>query len=88
MMKKPDDGSFDYFDPANVAPLVVWLGSSDSRAITGRVFEVAGGKISIADGWRTTTGVDKGARWEVSEIAGAMDQLLAAELPAQKPYGA
>ena len=32
--------------PANVSPLVVWLGSAESRDVTGRVFEVAGGKIS------------------------------------------
>ena len=86
MMKKPDDG-FDYYDPANVAPLVVWLGSEASAAVTGRVFEVEGGKISIADGWRTTEGVDKGARWQVEELSAAMDELLSKESPAQKVYG-
>ena len=86
MMKKPENG-FDHYDPANVAPLVVWLGSEDSAAITGRVFEVEGGKISIADGWRTTKGVDKGARWQPAEIAATMDELLSKEVPAQKVYG-
>lgn len=86
MMKKPEDG-FDHYDPANVAPLVVWLGSAESAAITGRVFEVEGGKISIADGWRSTQGVDKGARWAPAEIAAAIDELLAKEVPAQKVYG-
>lgn len=86
MMKKPEDG-FDYYDPANVAPLVVWLGSEASAAVTGRVFEVEGGKISIADGWRTTEGVDKGARWLVEELSAAMDELLSKESPAQKVYG-
>ena len=88
MMKKPEDGGFDFFDPANVAPLVVWLGSQESSLITGRVFEVQGGKISIADGWRTTEGVDKGARWEPAEIGAAMETLLSREIPAQKVYGA
>ena len=88
MMKKPEDGGFDFFDPANVAPLVVWLGSGESSLITGRVFEVQGGKISIADGWRTTEGVDKGARWQPAEISGAMETLLSKEVPAQKVYGA
>ena len=87
MMKKPEDGGFDYYDPANVAPLVVWLGSEESSEVTGRVFEVEGGKISIANGWKSTEGVDKGARWEPSEVAGAMDELLAKEEPAQKVYG-
>src|SRR5581483_2139538 len=42
-MKKPESG-FDFFDPANVAPLVVWLCSPLSAQVTGRVFEVAGGQ--------------------------------------------
>jgi len=87
MMKKPEDGSFDHFDPANVAPLVVWLGSTASAGVTGRVFEVEGGKISIADGWRSTEPVDKGARWEPAEVGGAIDTLFAREQPAQKVYG-
>src|SRR5690349_23213463 len=44
------DGGFDANDPANIAPLVVWLGSVESREVTGRVFEIEGGMISIADG--------------------------------------
>ena len=87
MMKKPEDG-FDYYDPANVAPLVVWLGSESSKFVTGRVFEVEGGKISIADGWRSTKGIDKGARWEPQEVGGAIDKLLSEEVPPQKVYGA
>lgn len=87
MMRKPEDG-FDYYDPANVAPLVVWLCSAESAGVSGRIFEVEGGKISIADGWRSTAGVDKGTRWEAAEISTAMDELLTKEIPAQKVYGA
>lgn len=86
-MKAPDDGSFDYWAPENVSSLLAWLGSTESKAITGRVFESEGGKISIADGWRTTEGVDKGSRWEPAEVGEAMKQLLAKEVPAQKVYG-
>jgi hypothetical protein len=56
--------------------------------VSGRVFEAEGGKISIADGWRTTHGVDKGAKWEPAEISEAMKELLEKEVPAQKVYGA
>ncbi len=87
MMKKPEEGGFDYYDPANVAPLVVWLGSEQSSHITGRVFEAEGGKISIADGWRSTKPVDKHDKWEPSEIGGAIEELVAREVPAQKVYG-
>ncbi len=86
-MKKPDDGSFDYWSAGNVSPLLVWLGSEHSSHVSGRVFEAEGGKISIADGWRTTAGLDKGGQWHVAEIGDAVAQLLAQEVPAQPVYG-
>lgn len=87
MMKKPEDGGFDHFDPANVAPLVVWLGSTESANVTGRVFEVEGGKISVADGWRSTEGVDKGAKWEPAEVGQGVKAALEKAVPPQKVYG-
>lgn len=86
-MKKPDDGSFDYWAPENVSSLLAWLAAEEAAHVTGRIFESEGGKISIADGWRTTQGVDKGARWEPKEVGEAMKQLLEKEVPAQKVYG-
>ncbi|MBM4266142.1 MAG: SDR family oxidoreductase [Deltaproteobacteria bacterium] len=86
MMKKPDTG-FDAMAPENVSPLVVWLGSADSRDVTGRVFEVAGGKISVADGWRTGPEVDRGARWNPAEVGSAVRDLLAQSAPPQRVYG-
>ncbi|HEY7775659.1 MAG TPA: SDR family oxidoreductase [Kineobactrum sp.] len=86
-MAKPEDDSFDYWAPENVSPLVAYLVSAQSAAITGRVFEAEGGKISIADGWRSTKPVDKGARWEPAEVVGVVAQLLEYEVPAQKVYG-
>lgn len=86
-MAVPEDGSFDYFAPENVSSLLVWLGSVESSDITGRVFESEGGKISIADGWRSTEGIDKGAHWQPAEIGEAIAELLKKEVPAQKVYG-
>ena len=63
-----------------------WLVSAGIKDVTGRVFEAEGGKISIADGWRSTEGVDKGARWAPAE-GDAIAQLLAKEVLAQKVYG-
>ena len=48
MMAAPTDGSFDSMAPENVSPAVVWLGSEQSSHVTGRVFELEGGKIGIA----------------------------------------
>ena len=64
-MQAPEEG-FDPNDPANISPLVVWLGSADSRDVTGRVFEVEGGMISVADGWQhgpRSTAAVVGSRW-------------------------
>ena len=87
MMKKPEDGSFDHYSPANVAPLVVWLGSKYSADCTGRLFEAVGGEISMADGWRSTPSVDKDAKWQAEEIGEAVQVLMSREIPAQKVYG-
>ncbi len=86
-MAKPEDGSFDYFAPENVSSLLVWLGSEASAHVSGRIFEAEGGKISIADGWRTGPVVDKGDRWQPAEVGEAVEKLLSQEIPAQKVYG-
>lgn len=87
MMKKPEDGSFDVFDPANVAPLIVYLASSASGHLTGHCFESFGGKLSIAEGWKTGPINDKGARYEADELQAVIDGLIKITSPAQKVYG-
>ncbi|MBP0637265.1 SDR family oxidoreductase [Cupriavidus sp. AcVe19-6a] len=86
MMKAPE-GGFDYYDPANVAPLVVWLGSADSAQVNGRMFEAAGGMVSVADGWRTGPKADMGGRWQPAELGAAVAGLLAQSQPPQPVYG-
>jgi hypothetical protein len=87
MMKRPEDGSFDVMDPANVAPLVAWLASAEARAVTGRVFEVQGGLVSIADGWRVGAKVDAGRRWEATELGPVVAKLVAEAAVPEKVYG-
>jgi NAD(P)-dependent dehydrogenase (short-subunit alcohol dehydrogenase family) len=87
VVKKPEDGSFDSWDPANVAPLVVWLASTESRHVSGRIFEASGGKISIADGWRAGPVEDKGARWNPNELGPVIEALIERSVPPQKVYG-
>lgn len=87
VMKKPEAG-FDHFAPENVAPLVAWLVSEASQHVSGRLFEVEGGKLSIADGWRRGPERDKGARWLPEEIGEAVDDLIDRATPPQKVYGA
>lgn len=86
VMKKPEDG-FDHFAPENVAPLIAWLVSEDSQHVTGRLFEVEGGKLSLGDGWRRGPERNKGARWLPAEIGGVVNELIDQAVPAQKVYG-
>jgi NAD(P)-dependent dehydrogenase (short-subunit alcohol dehydrogenase family) len=88
MMAAPADGSFDAMAPENVSPLLVWLGSDRSAHVTGRVFEVEGGKVALADGWRHGTPIDKGARWEPAELGDVVDRLVKESAPPEPVYGA
>src|SRR4051812_14466984 len=85
MMRKPEEG-FDAMDPANVSPLVVWLGSPLCD-VSGRVFEIAGGQLSLADGWQHGAVFDKGARYEPAEIGPLVGELLRTGPAAADVYG-
>jgi NAD(P)-dependent dehydrogenase (short-subunit alcohol dehydrogenase family) len=87
MMRKPESG-FDAMAPENVSPLVVWLGSAESRDVSGRVFEVEGGIVGVADGWQHGPRVDKGERWSPAELGQVVRELID-KAPAPTPvYGA
>ncbi len=78
---KPEAGQFDAFAPENVAPLVVWLGSPSSKDVTGRVFNVSGGHISVAEAWHAGPAVDKNDRWEPEELDKVIPDLVAKAQP-------
>jgi NAD(P)-dependent dehydrogenase (short-subunit alcohol dehydrogenase family) len=67
---------FDPFASDNIAPLVVWLGSPEAASVTGRVFGVVGGRITVLEGWREGPSADKGQRWEPEELATVVPDLL------------
>ena len=87
MMKEVDSG-FDAMDPDNISPLVVWLGSAESRDVTGRLFEVEGGVLSVCDGWQHGPRIEKDRRWEPSEVGPALRELIAQAPPPAPVYGA
>jgi len=85
-MKAPDEG-FDENDPANVSPFIAWLASSQSRDITGHVWEVFGGTVTVFDGYRREQTIDIGKRWDAAELGPAVKELLSKAQPLVKVYG-
>lgn len=86
-LQAPDGDAFDAGHPGNVSPLVVWLGSPESREVTGRIFEVKGGLVGVSDGWRDGPTYDKGARWAPDEIGAKVMELVGQAPAPQAVYG-
>jgi NAD(P)-dependent dehydrogenase (short-subunit alcohol dehydrogenase family) len=63
--------------PENVAPLVAWLASSQSAGITGRVFNIGGGRLSVAEGWVAGPGVERDGLFETEELGEIVPGLVA-----------
>jgi NAD(P)-dependent dehydrogenase (short-subunit alcohol dehydrogenase family) len=71
MMSGLTDEQKEELGPDSISPLVVWLGSSQSSGVTGRVFGIFGTKISVAEGWSYGPSIDNGevlAAGELGEI--------------------
>ena len=77
-----EEGGFDAYAPENISPIVVWLGSKEAAGVTGRVFNVSGGKLSIANGWTPGSVQNKEAKWDPSELGPVVEQILAEADPA------
>lgn len=67
------DGQFDAFSPANIAPLVAYLGSANCP-LSGKVLAVQGGAISLLNGWSTADTVETDGPWNPRDLS---DQLKA-----------
>ena len=51
------------------------------------MFNVRGGVISVAEGWRAGPGADKGARWDPAELGEVIPGLVAKAAPNVMPDG-
>jgi NAD(P)-dependent dehydrogenase (short-subunit alcohol dehydrogenase family) len=78
-------GAFDMWAPANVSPLVAYLGTEGCPS-NGRVFFVMGGKISIFHPWELSDTLERTGRWTVAELQTAMiDRLRVDEPVGERP---
>ncbi|WP_061958618.1 SDR family NAD(P)-dependent oxidoreductase [Cupriavidus pauculus] len=77
---------FDYFDPDNVAPFVVWLGSRGCKAPSGSVLGVEGDVIRRYNSWHVGSTVRNDAkRWTFDDIERASDELFKGQDQAFSP---
>jgi NAD(P)-dependent dehydrogenase (short-subunit alcohol dehydrogenase family) len=72
MGQKVGEGEFDNFDPANIAPLVVWLASDDAKDVHGMVFRVGGRSVWVMQGWHSAAQIKAAAKWDVAELGKAL----------------
>lgn len=67
--------------PEQVSPLVAWLASVDSQEVTGRVFDVGGGRIGVAEAWRLGPEVTKEEPWDAADLGAVIPDLVAKAAP-------
>lgn len=69
VVKAPEDGSFDKWDPANISPLVAYLATADCP-FTGGVFHVGGNEVGLYGGWSLAEDdiVATDGRWTVADL--------------------
>ena len=72
---------FDAGSPANISPIVVWLASPEAADITGRVFNVKGGLIGVAETWVAGPAVEQQERWDPAELGSVVPGLVARARP-------
>jgi NAD(P)-dependent dehydrogenase (short-subunit alcohol dehydrogenase family) len=81
-----DPAAFDHLDPANVSPLIGWLGEAACPA-TAQVFHLIGDRLfllaipSIADEVRTD------GRWTLEALDAVLPSRLVTQLPANAFFG-
>lgn len=84
------EGAFDTSQmalPEDNSPIVAWLASEEAGHVSGRVFESDGGLLTLEDGWRHGASRDAGRRWEATELAAVVDDLIAEGAVPDKVYG-
>jgi NAD(P)-dependent dehydrogenase (short-subunit alcohol dehydrogenase family) len=67
--------------PEAISPLVVWLGSAESRGVTGRVFGVWGNAITVLEGWVNGPSVSRDSQWDPAALTAVVPDLVAKAAP-------
>jgi NAD(P)-dependent dehydrogenase (short-subunit alcohol dehydrogenase family) len=78
LMRPVKEGAtFDPMDPSHVSPMIAWLCSAESSGVTGQVFEVGAGKITVCVGWTRGPRVSNGKTpWDAASLGPVVEKLL------------
>jgi len=79
----PKEGAFDEWDPANVSPLIAFLGT-EGCPFTGETFFVQGGVVKRVRSWEMGQTVEQNERWTVEALGDALTSLVD-EVAADQP---
>lgn len=69
------------FTPDHVARLVCWLAGDAAQDVTGQIFQVGGGHISVIDRWHIGPAVDRAGGWSLADLDAAIPDLVARAAP-------
>ncbi|MGD9990579.1 SDR family NAD(P)-dependent oxidoreductase [Pseudonocardia sp.] len=75
------------FAPAFVSPIVVWLASPQSAAITGRTFDVRGNRIAVVESWRIGSEILHDEPWDPAALGDVVPDLVAKAAPTPDDSG-
>jgi NAD(P)-dependent dehydrogenase (short-subunit alcohol dehydrogenase family) len=71
--------------PHWIAPIVTWLASAESAGVTGRVFQVSGRELAVAEGWHKGPSVEPTD--DPTEIGPKVAELMANARPNADMFG-
>ncbi|MFJ5520960.1 SDR family oxidoreductase [Streptomyces griseoluteus] len=74
-----DEATAATLAPRWIAPVVTWLASEESRHVTGRVFDVSGQYLAIAEGWHRGPSAEPVA--DPALLGATVDKLMAEARP-------
>jgi NAD(P)-dependent dehydrogenase (short-subunit alcohol dehydrogenase family) len=78
-------GDFDSLDPANVAPVVVWLLSEAAAEVSGQVVGIVGGLVELYEGWHVVASRERSGPWTPEALAAATPELFG-DRPTRAPW--
>jgi NAD(P)-dependent dehydrogenase (short-subunit alcohol dehydrogenase family) len=81
VLQADDEAARAALAPDHISPLVVWLGSTESAGVTGRVFGIKGNRLAVGEGWTWGPMLDRDERWEPSELGDVVAGMLAEAAP-------